>query len=349
MTSKSRIAVIATAFAALSFTQCSEHVPQVDLRVSEPEKKVDVLIDGKLFTSYTYPEMVKKPILWPVISPEGNAITRTYPLGKKEGEHTDHPHHVGIWFNYGDVNGIDFWGNSDAVAPERKPLCGTIYHTAVLKTVSGRGKATLKTSADWKSATGREIFKELTTFGFIARKQMRIIDRETELTAVADTILFNDTKEGAFGLRVVRELELPSEHADTMTDASGAKTIIPVLNDSLATGNYRSSEGIEGEGVWGTRARWIKLSGVVNGEKVSIIIIDHPDNAGYPTYWHARGYGLFAANPFGQNIFSEGREKLNYRMKKGDVLDMKYRVVIASGDLPDEEINNLADEFAREQ
>ncbi len=329
--------------------QCTDRLPSVDLRVQDKDKKVDVLIDGQLFTSYIYPEIVKKPVLWPIISPQGNAITRTFPLGHKEGEHTDHPHHVGLWFNYGDVNGIDFWGNSEAVAPERKPFCGTIYHSAILKAESGKGKAVLTTSADWETATKEPVFKELTTYEFSARKDMRIIDRDTRLTAVTDTIIFNDTKEGAFGLRVVRELELPAEHADTMTDASGAKTVIPVLDDSLATGNYRSSEGIEGTGVWGTRARWMKLGGTVNGEKVSIVIIDHPQNVGYPTYWHARGYGLFAANPFGQNIFSEGKESLNYRMKKGEFLDMKYRVVIATGDLSDADINALADEFAGKQ
>src|SRR5512135_449640 len=80
--------------------------------VEKQGKQVDVMVDGKLFTSYLQPEGVKKPVLWPVISPAGNTVTRSYPLAKVEGERVDHPHHIGIWLNYGDVNGLDFWNNS---------------------------------------------------------------------------------------------------------------------------------------------------------------------------------------------------------------------------------------------
>jgi hypothetical protein len=90
----------------------------------------------------------------------------------------------------------------------------------------------------------------------------------------------------------------------------------------------------------------MKLSSEINGEKVSLVIIDYPSNVGYPTYWHARGYGLFAANTLGQKIFSDGEKELNFSMDKGDTTTFKYRLVVASEDLSDEKINELADEFA---
>ncbi|HSO89023.1 MAG TPA: DUF6807 family protein, partial [Draconibacterium sp.] len=102
--------------------------PKVQLQSKPAEKKIDVLIDGKLFTSYIYPEAIKKPVLWPVVTAGGNEITRQFPLKNKAGERSDHPHHVGIWLNYGDVNGLDFWNNSEAISKEDAPKYGTIYH-----------------------------------------------------------------------------------------------------------------------------------------------------------------------------------------------------------------------------
>lgn len=159
---------------------------------------------------------------------------------------------------------------------------------------------------------------------------------------MVDTVLFQDNKEGAFAIRVTRELELPSEKPVTLTDAHGNITDVKKMDNTGVDGNYHSSEGIEGDEVWGTRARWMKLGGTVNGEQVSLVMIDHPDNAGYPTYWHARGYGLFAANTLGQKAMSNGKEELNYRLKKGETLTLIYRLVVASGDLTDEEIDQLA-------
>ena len=125
----------------LLFNQCGDKLA-VELKENAAEKKVDVLVDGKLFTSYIYPENIMKPVLWPVMSPAGNMLTRSFPMINKAGDRTDHPHHVGIWLNYGDVNGLDFWNNSEAIAPEKKDDYGTIYHQSIEKVQSGKGKAT---------------------------------------------------------------------------------------------------------------------------------------------------------------------------------------------------------------
>ena len=109
---------------------------------------------------------------------------------------------------------------------------------------------------------------------------------------------------------MARQLEIPSDKPVTLSDAHGKKTDVPVLDNAGVSGNYLSSEGIEGMDVWGKRAKWVSLFGVIGNEEVSVVIMDNPTNVGYPTYWHARGYGLFAANPLGQKIFSNGKEKL---------------------------------------
>jgi hypothetical protein len=318
----------------------------VDLKQNDAEKKVDVMVDGKLFTSYIYPDNVKKPVLWPVISPAGNMLTRSFPMITKEGDRTDHPHHVGIWLNYGDVNGLDFWNNSEAISPEKRDGYGTIYHKSIDKVESGDGAAQLATSAVWKSPDDIKMLEEQTSFEFMAMEGFRIIDRTTTLTAVIDEVNFTDNKEGMFAIRVARELELPSEKPTNLMDSHGNVTRVEKMDNTLVKGDYRSSEGVTGGKVWGTRARWMKLASEIKGEEVAIVIIDHPSNVGYPTYWHARDYGLFAANTLGQKIFSKGENELNFSLKKGESVTFKYRLVVAAQNLTDDAINHLADDYA---
>jgi len=317
----------------------------IEIKVNEAEKKVDVIVDNQLFTSYIYPSTIKKPVLWPVISPEGNVLTRSYPMENKAGDRTDHPHHVGIWFNYGDVNGLDFWNNSDAIPAEERPKFGTIYHQSLGKVKDGKGKASFEAESLWKAPDNTSLLNEKTTFSFQAKDGLRIIDRKTTLTALVDEVDFTDNKEGMYAIRVARELELPSDKPTELMDSHGVVTKVAKMDNTYVKGDYRSSEGIEGGDVWGTRATWMKLGSEINGEDVSLVIVDHPKNVGYPTYWHARDYGLFAANPLGQKVFSEGKEELNYSLKKGQSVTFNYRMIIASSDLTDEEINQLVKDF----
>ncbi|WP_373516671.1 PmoA family protein [Pricia sp.] len=325
----------------------SSKKPSIDLKTNEAEKKVDVLVGGELFTSYIYPDNIKKPVLWPVMSPGGNLLTRSYPMINKAGDRTDHPHHVGIWLNYGDVNGLDFWNNSEAIPAEDRDGYGTIYHQSIEKAKSGKGKATLITKSLWKSTDDEVLLEEKTEFDFKAMDAMRIIDRTTTLTAMTDEVKFTDNKEGMFAIRVARELELPSDKPTELMDSHGVVTKVEKMDNTNVKGNYRSSEGIEGGEVWGTRAKWMKLSSEINGEPVSLVIIDNPANVGYPTYWHARDYGLFAANTLGQKALSEGKEELNFSLKKGESVTFKYRLVVASEDLTDERINELAEAYEK--
>ncbi len=335
----------ALSLSAPLFSQCNTN-QVIELKAVEAEKRVDVMIEGKLFTSYIYPEVIKKPVLWPVMSPAGNMLTRSFPLINKAGDRSDHPHHVGVWLNYGDVNGLDFWNNSEAIAPEERDGYGTIFHRSVDQAESGLGSALLVCSSDWKSPDQTIMLEEQSSFYFQTREKMRIIDRTTSLKAVIDEVKFTDNKEGMFAIRVARELELPSEGPTDLVDSHGVVTRVEKMDNTLVKGNYRSSGGIEGKEVWGTRGRWMKLSSEINGESVTLVIIDHPSNVGYPTYWHARDYGLFAANTLGQKIFSEGKNELNFSLNNGESVTFKYRLVVAGEDLSDSQINELADEYA---
>ncbi|QCR25092.1 hypothetical protein C1N53_14370 [Pontibacter sp. SGAir0037] len=319
------------------------------LTESKKDKRIDVTIDGKPFISYIYPDAVKKPVIYPIRTAKGNLITRGWPLEPRAGERVDHPHHVGLWFNYGDVNGYDFWNNSNDVGSHKGPF-GTIRHQSVHKITNGDDKALLEVSAEWQKPDGTAMIKETTRFIFSDAHESRIIDRVTTLTALQEDVLFKDNKEGLIAIRVARELEHPSEKPEVFTDASGKATAVPKMNNEGVTGHYTSSEGKTGDDVWGTRANWVNLAGKIKDEAVSVVLMDHPKNIGYPAYWHARGYGLFAANNLGQHAMSNGQEVLNFKLEAGKSVTFQHRVIIhAGGSLTSEQVNTEFQKYTNGQ
>ena len=325
----------------------SVDAPRVQVVSRPADRRVDVTVDGRPFTSYIYPTTIKKPALYPIMTATGKAITRGYPLDPAPGERVDHPHHVGLWFNYGDVNGLDFWNNSDAIKAEDAPKMGSVVHRRVRTAEGGRGVGVLEVTSEWVTNAGKALLREDTRFEFRADSVGRAIDRITTLTALDTTVSFRDNKEGVLGLRVTRGLEQPATQPELFTDAQGRPTTVAVLNNEGVTGKYRSSEGKEGDAVWGTRGKWTMLTGAVQGEPVTVAILDHPRNVGFPTYWHARGYGLFAANPLGQKALSNGADELNFKLAPGQSTTFRHRVLIVPGAATPEQVEQRYREFAR--
>jgi len=332
-----RILVAATFFllgaAAMmsSFLSASPHPgDRISITVDEQDRRVDVSIDGQPFTSYIWPTKLAKPVLYPLRTAKGTIITRGYPLEPRGGERTDHPHQVGLWLNYENLNGIDFWNNSEAIKPKDAPKMGTIQQRAVLSARGGNDQGALEVEADWLTFDKKVLLKERTRYVFRGGTNFRSVDRITTLEAQDEKVVFADAKDGMLGLRVVRALEAPSDKPEVFTDASGRATTVARLDNTGVNGVYLTSERKKGEAAWGTRGRWCNLSGKVGEEAVTISIFDHPSNPGFPTYWHARGYGLFAANPLGEKIFSNGKEELNLTLAPHQRVTFRYRVLIAS-------------------
>jgi len=310
----------------------------VDVQSNPKQNKVSILIDGKIFTELIYPDSLAKPVLYPIIAPGEEIVTRGFPIATRANEPIDHPHHVGLWMNYENVNGIDFWNNSYAIPANKKNLYGEIRLDSIMQTKSGQ-LGVVGYHANWVDFQKNILLTEKTTYNFTAYADRRIIDRITILTAERD-VSMSDIKDGFLGLRVAHELELPSTETREFTDDKGNVTKV-AGSKSGVTGNYLTSEGKQADSAWGTRGKWCMLYGKKNDKSISIVIIDHPRNPGYPTYWHARGYGLFAANPLGQKVFSNGKEVLNFGLKKGAAATFRYRIVIASGN------NRIADDVIR--
>jgi hypothetical protein len=232
--------------------------------------------------------------------------------------------------NYESVNDLDFWNNSTAIAPDKKPKYGSIRHQKILSSDSNKDKAVIETLSHWVNNEGQVLLEETTRFVFTKNDNDLIIDRIATLEAKVP-VVFKDIKDGMLGIRVARQLEMPSTQADKFVDAQGNVTQVSKMDNDGVTGMYISQRGLKGDDVWGTRGSWAALNGKKDGETISIVIIDHPGNIGYPTYWHARGYGLFAANPLGQKIFSKGKEELNFSLKQDTKATFRYRIVVHGG------------------
>jgi hypothetical protein len=316
--------------------------------VRQDEKhKVDVYIDGKLFTSYQYPVNIEKPFLFPVYSPDGSIITRGYPVEPRKNERVDHPHHIGIWFNYGNVNGLDFWNNSSEIPASKKDSYGHIVHQKIVKATSGK-KGELEVIMNWEDNNGRTILSEKTRYVFSGDKNSRTIDHISTLTAVNGPVIIGDSKEGMFAIRVDRAFEMPSNESLIFTDEKGNPTKVKALDNTGVTGMYKSSKGLMGDSVWGTRNEWVMLSGVKNDFKISMAIFDNPKNPGFPAYAHARGYGLFSLNNFGQNSYDPKLEKRSYKLEKDQSVTLYHRFYVQSGsELTTEKANEIFEEFKK--
>jgi len=314
-----------------SFIAGSPNPPdRITVIANEQARRVDISIDGQPFTSYIWPATLKKPVLYPLRTAKGAIITRGFPLEQRPGERVDHPHHAGLWFNYESVNGIDFWNNSDAIKPENAPKMGTIVHRSIVFAKGGSQQGELDVESDWITFDKKVLLQEQTHFVFRGGPGFRSVDRITTLRALDTKVDFKDEKDGLLGLRVVRALEIPYDKPEVYTDASGHATTVAKLDNTGVNGTYLTSEGKKGDAAWGTRGRWCNLSGLVGDEPVTITILDHPANPGFPTYWHARGYGLFAANPLGQKIFSQGKQELNFSVAPLASVTFRYRILITS-------------------
>jgi len=227
---------------------------------------------------------------------------------------------------------------------------GSILHTRVVSTTSGLDRGELVVESAWITGKNQRVLNEQTSYVFERHANSRTIDMSVTLKAL-DRVVFIDDKEGLLGMRVARWLESPDEKGGVFTDANGNATKVDAAADANsgpnpATGVYLTSEGAKGGAAWGTRGRWCALTGHTGSHTVTIAIFDHPRNPGYPTYWHARGYGLFAANPLGRNIFDPKQPSFNYTLEKDQSVTFSYRIDLLSGAAVSSDLDRESSAFA---
>jgi hypothetical protein len=288
----------------------SDAVSSAEIQIKKGDGKAVVTIDGELFTEYVF-EGHSKPILYPVLGPHGIPMTRNYPMKKDvDNEARDHPHHKSLWFTHDDVNGVQFWMEYPR---EGGPKPGQI----IQKTMTINGNK-IVTGNEWTAPDGKIVCTDERTVAFGANDLGRYIDIQVTMKASNGEVVIGDTKEGTMGIRTNPLLRLRSD----------AKR-----GNHTAVGKSINSEGVEGAAMWGKRAKWVNYWGPINDKTVGVAIFDHPTNPRHPTWWHARDYGLVAANPFGIHDFeSKPKGTGDMTIKAGEQITFRYRFLFHHGD-----------------
>jgi hypothetical protein len=300
---------------AISFG-CLHPLWAAEITAQRSDHGVTVKIDGQPFTEYII-QSGSKPILWPIIGPTGKPLTRAYPMQKGTNETKDHVHQRSLWFTHGNVSGVDFWGETSTD--------GKTVHRKFVKIESGT-QAEIVAENDWMSHGGKKVCEDRRRLVFGTRGDARWIDFDIALRATDGAVTFGDTKEGTFGLRVAESLRV----------------------DSKQGGQIINNLGQVNAAAWGKQADWVDYHGPISGETVGIAIFNHPSSFRYPTGWHVRTYGLFAANPFAQRSFAgkEG-ESLSYTLPGGKEIVLRYRVFLHRGDEKQGEVAAAFAEYAK--
>jgi len=300
--------------------------PATRVALSKLADRVRVEIDGQLFTEYQLQGRLK-PILYPIIGPHGLGMTRNWPLKDAPGEAHDHPHHESLWYSHGNANGVNFWKSHT----NRYPC---IEQVEILASEGGP-QGTLKTRNHWLVGADQIVLTDTRTLRFIPLGDDRAIDYEITLAATHGDVTFADDKEGSMAIRTHTNLQLKNDPRHGVTSANGRAV---------------NSEGVRDAAVWGKRAAWVDYWGTIEGRTVGIAIFDHPSNPRHPTTWHARDYGLVAANPFGLSTF-EGKPKGTGDMKipAGQSVTFRYRFLFHNGNAQAGKVAARYQEFKAEK
>jgi hypothetical protein len=279
-----------------------------EVKLTKGDGTIAVEIDGKPFTTFYFGPDAPKPFLHPLRTATGKAVTRMFPMENKEGEARDHPHHRGLWFTHGDVNGVDFWANEITGRPGAGLKKGKVVLSKLGAVKGGAKQGSVEASFQWLDDTGKPLLREDRVMVFHSDPALRMVDFDVRFTAI-ETCKFGDTKEGTFALRMAAELD--GKHSGTLENAEGKTT------EKL---------------VWGKPSPWVDYWGQLEGETVGVAIMDHPSNPKHPTFWHSRTYGLHAANIFGEHdFFADKTRDGSITLEPGKSLRFRYRVVIHPG------------------
>ena len=306
----------------VSLALCTTALPaSAQVKLSQTPEQIAVEIDGKPFTVfYIAGKDLNRPYLHPLRSASGTIVNRSFPAGQIPGESTDHPHHAGLFYGHGDVNGYNYWAIQNVPTPASKAdsTMGRIVLKQVVSVKSGKESGSVDVVFNWLKPDGKPLLTETRKMTFYAHPTLRIIDFDFDLAAI-EKVVFRDTKEGTFAMRMATPLEEPPLKGK----ASGPPRTGKLIN---AQGGEREAN------VWGKRSEWVDYSGDLDGERVGVVMMDHPDNPRHPTYWHSRGYGLHSINPFGVSDFlNDKTQNGSLTLEPGQHVRFRYRVIIHPG------------------
>jgi len=279
--------------------------------------KLEVTIEGRLFTRYHYGEQWPRPFLYPLIGPGGVSVTRHYPMRDDvPGEKHDHPHHKSVWVAYGEVNGTDNWSENEGHA--------WIRHRSFEEITSGPVFGRIRSVNDWVSSEGAKQMEDVREFTFYNCEAERIVDVCIRFVAPDGGVHIGDTKEGGvLSIRVASSMD---------GDAGGL-----IVN---------SRGGATEAQTWGKPAEWVDYSGPVGDKTMGITVMDSPTSFRYPSRWHVRDYGLFTANPFALKYYEPDKGvNGDHTIPKGGEIAFRYRVYVHEGNAEQAAVGARYDDF----
>jgi len=281
--------------------------------------RVRVEMDGKLFTEYVFGDGASRPYCYPVLAADGMGLTRDFPMKETPGEETDHPWHRSLWFAHSIVNGVDFWNEGTGGARLSKEKGRTVQNELIEASSGATG--VIRARVRWEAPNGRLICTDERTLRFHGVGDTRMIDYEVTWRALPDQpLLIGDNKDGTMAIRLAQWMTMP--HKTKNQEVPG-------------NGHIVTSTGARDGEAWGKRAAWCDYYAPHNGKVYGVAIFDHPQNLRHPTWWMARNYGLFGANPFGQHDYENLKDQPHigdYTIPAGGSLTLRYRFVFHFGD-----------------
>jgi hypothetical protein len=303
------------------------------VELKQDGSRIQVSIGGKPFTTYYFGSDVAKAYLMPLQSAAGVVISRPFPIGNDVSggnpkASSFEPHQRPLYFAHGNIDGLDFWGESAFVKyydDHFRQAYGRMAAPVVEEVHAGSDSGIIRTKFTLEDPNHRPVGQERQIFTFRGDDATRTIDCNFVLLASDGPLTLGDTKEGTFGIRLGPDLSAPLGHMINSHGAHGEKEI------------------------WGKTADWVNYYGTVAGRHVGIVVFDHPKSFRHPTTWHARGYGLLAANPFGIREFTnDPNQDGSWTIPEGKSLEFRYRVVIYDGDMSPEQIAAAYQRYASE-
>ncbi len=302
----------------------AESLP-VTLTAADGSIRVEVA--GKLFTQYNYTQ-ADKPYCYPIIESDGTSITRDYPMKSTAGEEHDHPWHRSLWFAHSMINNVDFWNEGAGDIGKSPKNKGKIIPVGT-PIISGNR---LTTEDNYVDPSGKLICTDSRTLVFSATSEGRFIDISVTLHApVNEPLTMGDNKDGTMAMRLAEWMTMQHKVKGTMVGG---------------TGHIVTATGKRDQNAWGARANWCDYHAEHNGTTYGVAIFDSPNNFKHPTYWMARDYGLYGANPFGKHDYENLKDVHagDLTIPAGASLTLSYRFFFHLGD---EQTAHVSDEYTK--
>jgi hypothetical protein len=295
-------------------------LPASEVKLTPLADRVRVEIDGQLFTEYVFGDGATRAYCYPILAPDGRPMTRDFPMKDTPGEDRDHPWPRSFWFAHRLVNGVDFWNEGSGDAGRSPQEKGRTVQEGVAETTSG-STGIIRTRDHWIAPDGRLICTDERQVSFHATAAGRFIDFEVTLHARPDApLLMGDNKDGTMAIRLAQWMTLPHKYQK---------------QDLPGSGHIMTSTGVRDTAAWGQRADWCDYYATHEGTTYGVAIFDHPQNLRHPTWWMARDYGLFGANPFGQHDYEGLKDQPHigdYTIPAGGSLTLRYRFYFHLGE-----------------